>query len=241
MKTLLFLLFIQGCYFQKETLPEKYNIVLCVGQSNMAGAGIIEPQDSNSGAFLWNDTGWEAADGHLNRYTNLYTWNGLTWLSLTNSFGKEAALHNNRVTKTGLVVNAYGGTNIESWESTYMALSIQRAQEALTANPGSKITAILWHQGEANVNNSQVWLPAFSNIRTQVDTTLGANIPILVGGLSTGFYSAMNDILVQCEQYHDCYFISSVGLLAGDGTHFSAASLRTFGLRYYQKYEQVKL
>lgn len=237
----LFISGFQNSCFRRDTLTNRYDVVLGIGQSNMAGPTTIESQDSNSGAWLWNDTDWEKADGHLNRFTNLYAWNGVTYLSLMNSFGKEAALHNSRLKRTGLVVNAMGGTNIESWDSIFLEMSITRAKSAIANNPGNKITAILWHQGEANYANSHVWLPHFRSIRHKVDSLLGYDVPILVGGLSPNWYRVMNDTLRRVEEVHDCYYISSEGLFAGDGSHFGSQWARIFGLRYYQKYEQVKL
>lgn len=242
MKCLIILMFFTGCYIRKEPLPPVYDIVLCVGQSNMVGKGTIEAQDSNSQAWLWNNSGWEKADGYVNRYSNIIPYQGNT-LSLTNSFGKEAAKRH-RHPYTGLVANSREATTVYDWNHGLIGYGITRANAALTANPGSKISAVLYHQGESDaLNNSATWLSEFAGIRAQIDSGLGYNVPILVGGISNdiAYYIPMNAIIAQCESLHDCYFISSVGLTTFDTVHFDSASCREFGLRYYAKYEQVKL
>lgn len=232
MKTLLFLLIIPSC-FQKQPLPKRYDIFLCVGQSNMLGNATIETQDSGSTAWLWNDTDWEIADGHLNRYSNIANVYG--GLSMVNSFGKEAATNNRK--QVGLVVNARGGTMMQQWTSLYMLASIQRALDALGNNPGSRIAGIMWHQGESDMFDAHAWMTGFKVIRHQVDSLLGYDVPIFVGGLSTVhyYYRVLNDTMRQVELIHDCYFVSSDSLTTTDGTHFDAKSQRIFGLRYWDE------
>lgn len=250
MKTLTILFLFLSSTCRKEPLPEKYNIVLCVGQSNMLGSTPIEPEDNGSLAWLWNNNGWERADGHLNRYSDIANVYG--GLSMVNSFGKESARRSKQL--TGLVVNARGGSFIETWDTLYLAMSIRRLNEALAHNPGNRVTAVLWHQGESNVVYPHEWMTSFVSIRRQVDSLIGHDVPILVGGLSIVHYRhrVMNDSMKTLEtdpRFHDCYFVSSdtmtvngvlqPALTTTDGTHFDSESQRTFGLRYYQVYKSI--
>lgn len=239
----LFLLFvIPTC--NKEQLPERYDIVLCVGQSNMIGyRANYQPQDNGSTALLWNDTTWIVADGYLNWYSNISTpWTNYVWLSPANSFGKQAGYYH-RNPKTGLVVNALEGSFIEQWDTLLLRKSIDRLNAALAATPNSRVSAILWHQGESDKFNPHKWMNHFKNIRRQVDSLVGYDVPIIVGQLAQDVnspYQAINDTISKVQDIHDCYVVSSYGLATVDGTHFTSASQRVLGERYYDVYKTVK-
>lgn len=226
-------------YAQIMPLPARYNIILCVGQSNMSGTGILETQDNNSGAYLWNNTGWEQADGKLNRYSNIQVGGG--GLSPANQFGKDLAVYPipGRGYRAGLVVNAQAGSSITAWADSLMLKSIQRTRAAKLANTGNRVTAVLIHQGETDRNNPAIWRANFREVRQQVDSLLGYNVPIIAGGICQ-IYTTMNDtIQAVVASTHDCYYVSSAGLACPDWFHFVSAGCRVLGNRYYQMYYSI--
>lgn len=236
---LVFLLALPTCV--RETLEPQYDIILCVGQSNATGLAALGLQDYGSGAWLWNNNGWEQADGALDRYSNLYPQpNPNIGLSMFNSFGKEAAKHS-RPYFVGLVVNCRPGTSIESWRDSLLGKSIQRALSAKSANTGNRITAVAWHQGESNKDNPEVFNPSFQVIRAMVDSLLGTDVPILLGGIvHAAGHNAINDSIEYTATHtDDCYYVPSDSLTTFDGLHFDSPSQRTFGLRYYHEYAHL--
>ena len=55
-------------------------------------------------------------------------------------------------------------------------------------------------------------------------------------------YPLVNQALEHFAELHtNCYFVTAQGLTANpDGIHFNAVSQRSFGLRYYQAYRNLK-
>lgn len=78
-------------------------------------------------------------------------------------------------------------------------------------------------------------------------------VPVIVGGLAdfltSGMYGSyftqypkVNQALLNfAHAYPDCYYVTAAGLTANaDGIHIDAASLRIFGVRYYEAFSGRK-
>lgn len=136
-----------------EVLP-KLDLFLCIGQSNMAGRGVMIPEQGdlnpiNNAYLLTPGSNWEIASNPLNKYSEVRKALNLQQINPAYTFVKKI------ITETqhpiGLIVNARGGTAIEAWlkgnSSGYYSSSLRRSLEA---KKWGEIKGILWHQGERN-------------------------------------------------------------------------------------------
>lgn len=129
--------------------------------------------------------------------------------------------------------------------------------QAELASRTSTIAGVLWHQGETDCQDHlysiyeekcSVILDAF---REKLDLY---DVPFLVGGLGDYLvnrtmdsylgrnYRHVNDALKRMTEKDEMMgFVSAEGLLSNpDYLHFSAAALREFGLRYYEKFKELE-
>lgn len=106
---LLFLLLFQGVRAQD------YDLYLCIGQSNMAGRGTLTEETSGAipDVYLFNDRNeFEKATNPLNRYSTIRKELKMQGVGPAYSFARTMATQTGR--KIGLVVNARGGSSIQS-------------------------------------------------------------------------------------------------------------------------------
>ena len=119
----------------------------------------------------------------------------------------------------------------------------------------SEIKAILWHQGEGDTSAERypLYEEKCTHILTSMREALGLDVPVIVGGLGDFLpecpddpqlanYTHVNAALkAMAEKNKRFAFVSAEGLTPNaDNLHFNAASLREFGLRYYEAYKNVK-
>ncbi|MDN3664771.1 sialate O-acetylesterase [Algibacter miyuki] len=229
------------------------DVYLVIGQSNAAGRGAIEAQDMAplNGVDLYNGTSWEtaintsAADGGMNRYSTVQKEAQDQGLNFSYTFGKTvSAVSENQI---GLVVNAIGGTSIDSWLPTtgagYYEAAITRINEALALG-GSTLKGILWHQGEASRNDSD-YLDTLESLITSLRTDLGIpNLPVIVGQISkqrtdndtfNANIKTITDPLNVSNYIPYTDYVTTDGLSTSDRTHFISNSQRVLGYRYAAK------
>jgi len=100
----------------KENVPSSFDLYVCIGQSNMAGRATLTPEvmDTLQNVYLLNDKGnFEPAVNPLNRYSTVRKDLSMQRLGPAYGFAKEMARQTKR--PVGLVVNARGGSSINSW------------------------------------------------------------------------------------------------------------------------------
>ena len=213
------------------------DIMLLIGQSNMAGRGLPNEVDPIADGRIesFRDYQWKAAVEPLHNDKKTAG----VGLSMSCASAYLEAFPQARV---GLVPAAVGGTPLSRWmpgEDLYeRALGI--AQEALK---GGKLKAIFWHQGETDAQTlelaqsyGQRLAEMVSALRQALDAT---NVPFIVGGLGDFLadhptcvhYGLVNDAL-QNLNVDRCGFASAAGLGEFDGIHFNSAALRLLGQRY---------
>ena len=98
-----------------EVLP-KLDLYLLIGQSNMAGRGKITPEytDTLKNTFLLTSNGiMEAACNPLNKYSNIRK--ELTMQQVGPGYGFSKTMVKKTGANIGLIVNARGGSSINSW------------------------------------------------------------------------------------------------------------------------------
>lgn len=171
----------------KNNKQENLDIYVCIGQSNMAGRAVLpsELTDTLDNVFLLNSDGvFEKAVNPLNRYSNIRKDISMQRLSPAYEFGITIS----RLTKSdvGLVVNARGGSSINSWikgsKDGYYEKTLSRIREAMKYG---EVKAVLWHQGETDCADYDKYMAKLQKLITDLRTDLGMeNLPVVVGQIS---------------------------------------------------------
>jgi hypothetical protein len=215
--------------------PEGMQLFLLIGQSNMAGRGVVEAQDKvpHPRVFmLTKERTWVPAVDpmHFDKPERI-------GVGLGSAFGRAIADERPDAV-VGLIPAAFGGTSLDEWKpgGLHYTNAVGRAREAMKHG---KLVGILWHQGE---NDAPKYLAAtyperFAAMIQQLRHDLGAeDVPVVVGELGKFVASseAINAALARVpEHVPRSAFVSSQGLTdKGDQLHFDSASLREFGKRY---------
>lgn len=219
--------------------PNEMDLYLLIGQSNMAGRAKISKTDQEKlqNCFLFNDQQqWVPASNPLNRYSTVRKQIEMQKLGLGYSF----AQHLNQTqpeTPIGLVVNALGGSKIQSWQK-----GERLYQEALkrikAAQTHGKIQAILWHQGEANCNDTN-YLPQLIQMITDFRTDLNRpNLPVIVGQIN-GNYPVNTQLIDLPNHLPFTACVTSQGLQTHDKWHFNTESQIKLGQRYAEALQSL--
>ena len=143
-----------GVFSDADEPAQPKLVFLLIGQSNMAGRAALEPGDDKpmAGVFLLDDRGrWEPAKNPLNRYSSDRKTIKMQRIGPGDGFARRLHKELPR-TKIGLIVNARGGTSVEQWAKGQPLY--EHTLKRLRALPKLKLSAVLWHQGEANAKGS---------------------------------------------------------------------------------------
>ncbi len=226
-----------------------------MGQSNMAGKGLIEPVDTTTHPrvyMLTDSLTWKLASTPLHIYKPGFG----TGLGLT--FGKLMADSNEDII-IGLIPCAKGGSPIEFWKkNVYHEFSnsypydeaISKTKFAMNAGT---LKGILWHQGEGDSKSmknasqyEQHFLRMIDTLKKDLNKT---HLPVVVGELGEftfkkrPYAEQINQTLVKiAEGNENIGFVSSHGLTHnGDSIHFDSKSLRKLGERYADEMMQLNV
>lgn len=229
------------------------DLFLLIGQSNMAGRGILENNPPHVNSKIWmidrNNVWVPAKDPiHFDKPTAVGVGPGLSFAQMVSEseYGKEI----------GLIPCAVGGSGIDDWQK-----GAQHSQTGIfaydamlsrvrTAKKDGKLKAILWHQGEQDSSKEKVVVYEEKLIRffKQLRKDLKAKkTPIIIGTLGD-FYTEKNPIAGEVNQIitalpskiKNVYVVFAQGLEhKGDQVHFSTEAQKEFGKRYAKKYLSV--
>ena len=221
----------------------RLRLVLCIGQSNMAGRGLMDAgaADTLRSVYLFNGDGFERAAEPMNRYSTVRKELGMQRVSPVGSFAARYA----EVTgaPVGVVVNARGGSSIDEWlpgsETDYLAKAVERIR---AAGDWGDVAAMLWHQGEADSAHPERYEAKLRRLigilRTELDNP---SLPVVFGEIAHWNWTnrvegtaPFNAMLRSLHIPHTAC-VSAEGLAPmKDETdpHFSAASQRELGRRY---------
>lgn len=243
MQYLLSILTVLNCFavFSQE-VPSNMKLFLLIGQSNMAGRGKVEQQDTVTipKIFMLDKEGkWILAKDpvHFDKTA--------AGVGLCSQFARDV-LKSEPDSTIGLIPCAVGGTSLKQWNSGDKLFNntIERAKLAMK---NGTLAGILWHQGEADSGPKLMleYPKRFATMITNLRRELSAeNVPLLVGELGTynPSYVAFNGYLSQVPSLvPNCALVSSAGLTANsDNVHFNSESLRTFGTRYAEAFFKLK-
>lgn len=230
---------------------ERFHLFLLVGQSNMAGRGVVTPDDKVPPArvLMLNKEGeWVPATDplHFDKPTAV-------GVGLGRTFGIAVAEANPGVT-IGLIPCAVGGSPIDAWrpgeyypptKSHPWDDALRRAKRALESGT---LKGILWHQGESDstAELAPKYEAKLHELVGRLRRELHAfNVPFIAGQLGRFPDSPWNEFKARIDQVHRALpmkvphtaFVSADGLKhKGDKVHFDADSYRELGRRYAKAY-----
>ncbi len=221
---------------------EKIHLYLLMGQSNMAGRGVIDEESKipyPRVLTLTKEQTWGPAVDPLDIRDD----GGFAGVGPGIAFAKMMAEKDPDIT-IGLIPSAFGGSNLDRWEKGGN-LYVPAVQRALAAMKGGTLKGILWHQGESNAvdqqnaaNYGQRLTKMFGDLREDLHAS---DVPIVVGELgrflsnedfpcAAQINAALNSIP---QTVPLSSFVTSKGLKdKGDSLHFDTASARELGRRY---------
>ncbi|MBA4020239.1 MAG: sialate O-acetylesterase [Pirellula sp.] len=233
--------------------PTNLHLYLLVGQSNMAGRGVVEREDQkpHPRVLMLNREGaWVPAIDplHFDKPS--------AGVGLGRTFGLVIADADPTIT-VGLIPCAAGGSSIDAWQpgayhdqtkSHPWDDAIARAKIALKSGT---LKGILWHQGESNANETDapVYQAKLDDLVARFRKELAApDVPFIVGGLGKFDdvpWSAPREQVDQAlrglpQRVPHTAFVAADGFKPKDDkVHFDAASLREFGRRYAAAYQKL--
>ena len=221
---------------------------LLIGQSNMAGRG-----DPNEVEPIQNDRLYVLRNGRYQKmYVPVNPDRKKAGTNLAESFAD--AVSKEYDVDVGLVPCADGGTHLDQWMPGE-ALFENAVFQATQSRRYGELVGILWHQGESDSHlgrhlvYEEKCLHIFSELRKRLG--IDESVPIITGGIGDYIidcrdgefkeYTAVNAALQKmARENKGISFVPATGLRdKGDKLHFSSASLREFGLRYFEAFKKA--
>lgn len=218
-------------------------LFLLIGQSNMAGRGVVELQDKvpHPRVFmLTKELAWVPAVDpvHFDKPEIIGTGLASTFARVLADADPTAVI--------GLVPAAFGGSALKEWTpgAPHYVNAVTRAKEAMKHG---KLAGILWHQGEddSKPELAATYAVRFAKMIAQLRADLDAgDVPVLVG--ETGRFrpngAAINAALATVpEHVPRCVFVPADGLTdKGDRLHFDSPALRELGRRYARAWQAMQ-
>ena len=222
---------------------------LLIGQSNMAGRGYpdeVEPIVNERVKVLRNGRWWPM-------YTPVNCDRKYSGVCLAESFADAYAREHD--VEVGLIPCADGGTSLDQWRIGGL-LHTNALYQCELASRTSTIAGVLWHQGESDCADElyPLYEEKCTVLMEDFRRRLGLeDVPFLLGGLGDFLkdypesdvrenYPKVNAALeAMARKLPMTAFVPATGLGANaDHLHFSAASLREFGLRYYEAFKALE-
>lgn len=235
-----------------ERIPSKRNlwIFLLAGQSNMAGRGLVEPQDTLADSrvlTITKNNEWIRAKEPLHFYEP-----NLAGLDCGLSFGKTLVHKLNDSITVAVIPCAVGGSSINQWLGDSLFRNVKllsnfKSKVEFVKNYGV-IKGILWHQGESDSHpGSAESYP--KNLAALIDVFRDyvgyRNLPVLVGELGNftnednqQYREMINRSIHQVAKSKKNVFVIPTKDLQhkGDKLHFNSAAQRTMGERFAKEF-----
>lgn len=241
-------------YPKQMPIPQNFWIFIMAGQSNMAGRGIVEPQDTlpNPRILTVNlDNEWVIAKEPLHLYQPK-----LTGLDSGLSFARELLKNVGDSITIGLVPCAVGGSPIQAWYGDSVFNGVQLfsnfKQKVGMAMKFGTVKGILWHQGESDAfpEKIPVYKQKLETVLTRIREFLGNDsLPIIMGELGSYTrpekrkenWAKINKIIVTVpNDLKNCYVVPTSDLTCNpDYIHFNNKSQRILGKRYADKFISI--
>ncbi len=224
--------------------------ILLIGQSNAAGRGKkgeVEPI-VNPNLYVLRNGRWH------NMYVPVNPDRAFSGISLCESFSD--LYQKDKGVDVGIIPCADGGTSLDQWQVGGLLFD-HACYMAELASRTSTIAAVLWHQGESDCYDDRypVYGEKLAKILNAFRKKLNLyDVPFLLGGLGDYLvnyekseqvirnYPRVNEALIKLADSDPMFgFVPATGLLSNsDNLHFCAASLREFGVRYYDEFKKLE-
>lgn len=236
--------------FAETPAPDKFQLFLLAGQSNMAGRGALDADSAKAHPQVLK---WTAENQWAPATEPLHWDKAGAGSGLAKSFA-EVLVEKDPTITVGLIPTACGGSPIKTWvpggfhdqtKSHPYDDALARAKAAMASGT---LKAILWHQGESDANpkSAAEYEQKLKDLIERFRKDLGMpNLPVYIGQLGRFPDKPWNESVEAVDQAQqrvaasvpNVYFISSEGLLSkGDNLHFSTEALRVFGQRFAEAY-----
>lgn len=238
------------------------DVILLMGQSNMSGRG-SGYQESIDGPLNPRIQQWSrdnkiiTASEHL-EHGDLAA-DTLTKVGMGTAFGRAYVGNLQAQRKVLLVPTAEGSTALvgAAWSpgGKMFEEAVQRTNAALASDVGNCIAAVLWHQGERDINAGidqdtyrLAWMDMIATLRTRIPAI--AKAPVVLGEFAPAWIASEPELTAPVlaairsipEHVEFTAVVSSAGLSSnyGDIRHFNAVAQRELGKRYFDKLGDAK-
>lgn len=243
-------------YVTKLPNPDSLYIFIMAGQSNMAGRGFVEPQDTVPNKRILTidkSMNWIYAKEPLHFYEP-----SLTGLDCGMSFAKTLLESIPEGTKVAMIPCAVGGSSIEKWLNNSKFRGVELLDnfenKVKFAKKYGKIKGILWHQGESNAK-SELIPKYYQRLDSLIDTfrfiAEDDYLPIILGELGSyaepkekqARWDSINLIIHTVAKNNLNVSVATTNDLInkGDKVHFDSESQRKLGDRFAKKYLEISL
>ena len=224
-------------------------IILLIGQSNMAGRAELLDQDYQvvQNAFLLDSLNqWNPLKSPLNIHSSIRKKASMQRFNLGYSFAQEVT-SDGKINPIGLVVNARGGTKINQWiPGTYFYSEAIRRGKSAIGNHG-KIIATFWLQGEGNLGDKD---PEFSIYFEKLKSMIYSLRKDFNNEQMIFIASELNKNQPENEEFKKMLdrlnweiphatSVKSKGTSTFDGTHYDHKSLEVLGKRFAAKLKEL--
>lgn len=243
-------------YVDKLPNSDSLYVFIMAGQSNMAGRGFVEPQDTlPNKRILTIDKSmkWIYAKEPLHFYEP-----SLTGLDCGMSFARKLLDSIPEGISIAVIPCAIGGSSIEQWidNETFRGVTLldNFKDKVGFAKDYGIIKGIIWHQGESNAKSELI--PKYSQ---RLDSLINRfrflvkndTLPIILGEL--GSYSKPNEKQMRWDSINTviqniAWKDKNIDLVKsgdlkhkGDNVHFDSESQRILGERYAKKYLEITM
>ncbi len=245
------LLFVTNLLIAQVNVSKKqFHLYLLAGQSNMAGRGKVETEDTIAHLrimMLNKNNEWVLAAEPLH-----FDKQAVVGVGPGFAFAKAMIEYDSNII-IGLIPCAVGGSSIDFWQAQqyYEPTKSYPYDDAIRrtkiAMQSGTLKGILWQQGESDSNPAGIKLydKKLKSLIKRLRKDLHAkNVPFLAGTMGA-FYIVknpdaenINKIITQLpSQVKNTAVVSGANLShKGDETHFDGASARTLGKRYAEVY-----
>lgn len=223
-------------------------VFILAGQSNMAGRGLVEAQDTVSSERIFSinkEGGLVPAKEPLHFYEPK-----MAGLDCGLSFGKELLNGIPEDVSLLLIPTAVGGSSISQWlgDSTHreVPLLTNFLEKVEIGKEEGVIKGILWHQGESDANERDI--PLYKDRLSRLfgifrEAVGNERLTILIGEL--GSFSKNDENWSKINDQISAYGLSDpfVRIVEtddldhnGDAVHFDSEGQRLLGKRFAQSY-----
>jgi hypothetical protein len=233
-----------------SNMTRKLDLYLLIGQSNMAGRGLIDSASTEAGSpQLWMMT--KTGEWTLAKHPLHFDKPKLVGIGPGLAFGLEMLGLNHR--PIGLIPCAVGGTSINSWQpGGYDSATkthpyddaLLRLQKALLTGT---LKGIIWHQGEADspIEKRKDYLEKLSILIARWRSIVqNPNLPFVAGeiGNFNEVHIAFNKELNTLPTLVKNTAVVSANALVdkGDHLHFDGPSANELGKRYAVKMMELQ-